>query len=103
MALKEYIGVTRLTQAFTLLKTIFDTKVDQSDLTDLLTETIAAGNTSCTISDASIATTSIIDIYFENRVLSPTSVTVANGSVTIGIDAQESAVTVGIRVLNPSS
>lgn len=69
-------------------------------LTSLLTGTIAAGATSVTISDASILTTSIIDIYFKDKVLSPTNVTVTTGAITIEIAAETDATYVGVRVLN---
>lgn len=69
-------------------------------LTSLLTGTIAAGATSVTISDASITTNSIIDIYFKDKVLSPTNVTVTTGAITIEIDAESDATYVGVRVLN---
>lgn len=69
-------------------------------LTSLLTGTIAAGATSVTINDASILTTSIIDIYFKDKVLSPTNVTVTTGAITIEIEAESDATYVGVRVLN---
>lgn len=65
----------------------------------LLTATIPIGETSVTIEDASITEDSIIDIYFENKVLSPTAVTVSNGSITIMIEEEESATNVGVRCL----
>lgn len=71
-----------------------------SSLTTLITGTIAAGNTSITLSDPSITTNSIIDIYFKDKVLAPTAVTVSTGSITIDIDAEADATYVGIRVLN---
>lgn len=69
-------------------------------LTSLLTGTIAAGATSVTINDLSILTTSIIDIYFKDKVLSPTNVVVTTGSITIEIEAESDATYVGVRVLN---
>lgn len=68
-------------------------------ITDLLTGTITAGNTSLTLTDDRIRSDSIIDIYFENKVLAPTDVTVTTGSITIEIAAQDSNVNVGVRVL----
>ena len=68
-------------------------------ITDLLTGTITAGNTSLTLTDDRIRSDSIIDIYFENKVLAPTDVTVTNGSITIEISAQDSDTNVGVRCL----
>jgi len=99
MASKEYIGLARLTQAFQLLKDVFDTKLSKSDLSNLLTGTIAAGETSVTIQNSQIKESSVVDIYFEDKVMSPTSVTVSNGSITIGIEAQSTATNVGVRCL----
>lgn len=69
------------------------------NLTELITGTIATGDTSLTITDSRIKETSIIDIYFENKLLAPTSVTVTDGSITIEIEAQETDTNVGIRAL----
>ena len=68
-------------------------------ITDLLTGTITAGNTSLTLTDDRIRSDSIIDIYFENKVLAPTDVTVTNGSITIEISAQDSDTNVGVRCI----
>lgn len=68
-------------------------------LTDLITGTIASGQTAITLSDSRIKSSSITDIYFENKVLSPTSVTVSNGSITINIESQTSSTKVGVRCL----
>lgn len=78
-----------------------------SDLNDVdanvstyVSGTILAGNTSITLSDAAIQTTSFIDIYFDDVVLAPTAVSVTTGSVTITIDAQASDVNVAVRIAN---
>jgi len=70
-----------------------------ADLTVLLTGTITAGNTSLTISNTKITTSSIIDIYFEDKVLAPTNVTVTTGQIVIEIAKQDSNVNVGVRIL----
>ena len=74
-------------------------KALNSNLTDLITGTITSGGTSITLTDERIKSTSIIDIYFENKVLAPTNVTVANGSIIIEIEAQDSDTNVGVRCL----
>lgn len=68
-------------------------------LSTLLTGTITAGDTSVTITDSSILTTSIIDIYFQDKLLAPTAVTVSEGSIVVEIDAQDTDTVVGVRVL----
>lgn len=64
---------------------------------DLITGTILTGETSITLTDTKIKTTSLIDIYFQDKVLAPTAVTVATGSITIEIDEQETDIVVGVR------
>ena len=71
----------------------------KSTLTQLLTSGITAGDTSVTITDDRIKSTSIIDIYFEDKVLAPTNVTVSDGSITIDISEQDTDTNVGVRVL----
>lgn len=61
---------------------------------------ITAGATSITLSDASIQTTSFIDVYFWDTVLAPTDVTVTTGSVTITIPAQATNTNVAVRIAN---
>ena len=62
--------------------------------------TILAGNTTITLSDAAILTTSFIDVYFKDMVLAPTAVTVSAGSVQITIEAQAVDVDVAVRIAN---
>lgn len=92
-------NITQTTIGAVLASLAGDIDAVDDKFTDLLTGTITAGNTSVTISDASITTSSIIDIYFENKVLAPTDVTVTTGSITIEIAAQDTNVNVGVRVL----
>ena len=70
-----------------------------SNLTDLITGTITSGGISITLTDSRIKSNSIIDIYFENKVLAPTNVTVTDGSITIEIESQDSDTNVGVRCL----
>lgn len=62
--------------------------------------TIAAGNTTITLSNAAILTTSFIDIYFNDKLLAPTAVTVSTGSIQIDIDAQATNTDVAVRIAN---
>lgn len=98
-AITDGTNITQTTIGAVLASLGADVDAVDGKFTNLLTSTITAGNTSVTISDASITTSSIIDIYFENKVLAPTDVTVTTGSITIEIAAQDSNVNVGVRVL----
>ena len=68
-------------------------------LGNLLTATITSGDTSATITNSKIKSTSIIDIYFENKVLAPENVTVSDGSIIVEISAQDTDTVVGVRVI----
>lgn len=61
--------------------------------------TITAGETSYTISDSSITTDSTIDVYSNVYGFNPTDITVASGSITLTFDAQETDLSVKVRVM----
>lgn len=63
-----------------------------------VTGTLTAGNTSITLSNAAITTTSTLDIYTDVYGVNPKTVTVANGSVTMTFDGQNSDIGVKVRV-----
>lgn len=63
-----------------------------------VTGTLTAGNTSVTLSDAAITTSSTIDVYTDTFGVNPTAITVATGSVTLTFPAQASNVGVKVRV-----
>lgn len=63
-----------------------------------VTGTLSVGSTSITLSDASITTSSTIDVFVDTFGVNPTGMTVATGSVTLTFDAQESALGVKVRV-----
>lgn len=63
-----------------------------------VTGTLLTGATSITLSDASITTTSFIQVFAGNGNINYTSISVATGSVTIGFLAQASDMTVTVRV-----
>ena len=67
-----------------------------------VTGTLTAGNTSITLSDASIETTSTIDFYTNEFGVNPTDVSVSAGSVTLTFEAQSTDLGVKIRVTNGS-
>ena len=60
--------------------------------------TLTAGSTSLTLSDASILTTSTIDIYVDTYGIQPTNASVATGSITLTFLAQASDLSVKVRV-----
>ena len=62
--------------------------------------TILAGNTTITLSDAAIQTTSFIDIYFKDKLIAPTAVSVSTGSITIDIEAEATNTDVAVRIAN---
>ena len=64
------------------------------------TGTLIAGQTSLTIQDANILTTSTIDVYTDTYGISPETVTVATGSVTLTFEAQASDLGVKVKVMN---
>lgn len=68
-------------------------------LTNFLTGTLTAGETTLTISNSSITEDSMIDIYTNVFGVNPTEVTVANGSITLVFDAQETDLGVKVRVM----
>ena len=63
-----------------------------------LSGTLTTGSTSLVISDASITTSSTIDIFADVYGVSPENVTVATGSVTMTWEARESDLSVKVRV-----
>ena len=63
-----------------------------------LTATLLTGQTTVTISDAAILTTSTIDIYSDVFGLSPEAVSVSTGSITMTFSEQSADVSIKIRV-----
>ena len=63
-----------------------------------LTGTLTTGNTTLTITDDAIETTSTIDIYCDTYGIQPTNAVVATGSITITFLAQASDLNVKVRV-----
>ena len=60
--------------------------------------TLTAGSTTLTMSDNSITTNSTLDFYTDIYGVSPTDVSVLNGSVTLTFEAQQSNMNVKVRV-----
>ena len=63
-----------------------------------VTGTLLTGSTSLTLSDASISSTSTLDFFTDVYGVSPTAVSVSTGSVTLTFEAQESDLSVKVRV-----
>lgn len=64
-----------------------------------LTGTLTAGQTSLTLSDASITISSTIDYYTDAFGVSPTNVVVTTGQIVLTFPAQASDLGVKVRVL----
>ena len=60
--------------------------------------TLTAGSTSITLSDNSISSSSTIDIFTDTYGISPETVSVSSGSVTLTFEAQASDLGVKVRV-----
>lgn len=69
-------------------------------LTKEVTGTLLAGQTSLTLSDASILTTSDLDIYTDTWGVSPKTVVASTGSVTLTFEALDSDLAVKVKVMN---
>ena len=63
-----------------------------------ITGTLTAGQTSITLSDASITASSFIQVFAGNGNVNYTSISSTSGSVTIGFLAQASDMTVTVRI-----
>ena len=61
--------------------------------------TLLAGETTITLTDDAITTDSKFDFYTSIYGVSPTNVTVATGSITLEFDAQETDMSVEVRVV----
>lgn len=73
--------------------------IPKSVVGSVFTGTLTAGSTMLVISDNDITTDSMIDIYTTVYGLNPTNVVVANGSITLTFEAQQSNVGVKVRVI----
>lgn len=69
-------------------------------LTKEVTGTLLAGQTTLTLSDASILTTSDLDIYTDTWGVSPVTVVASTGSVTLTFEALGSDLAVKVKVMN---
>lgn len=63
-----------------------------------VTGTLAVGDTTITLSDEAILTTSTIDFYTDVYGVNPTAVTVSTGSITLTFDVQADPISVKVRI-----
>jgi hypothetical protein len=63
-----------------------------------VTGTLLAGSTTLVLSDASITSTSTLDVFTDVYGVSPTDMVASTGSVTLTFEAQESDLGVKVRV-----
>lgn len=76
-----------------------------NELKTLTTGTLVAGQTSITLSNVAISSTSIIDVYYRQNLgvatepIVYTTMTVNNGSVTLTFESRSADLVVGIRIL----
>ena len=83
----------RINSAFSAL----DTRIVAVEFTEL-TGTLTAGSTSLTLQDASIETTSTLDVFTSVYGIAPESITVSTGSITLTFETQSSDLGVKVRV-----
>lgn len=93
-------GITATNVQDALDEVVTDIGAVDAKYSDAVTGTIVAGNTSITLSSASILATSLLDVYFSDPALQYTAISAGTGSVTINIDAQASNVGVIVKILN---
>jgi len=65
----------------------------------ILTGTLTAGNTTLTLTNAAITTSSLVDVYTNVFGLSPTNITVSIGTMTLTFTAQQSDVSVKVLII----
>ena len=68
----------------------------------VLVQTLTAGSTSLVFENAAITSDSMLDLFAKNKLISPSSVSVASGRVTYTFAAQNTAISFKLRVLNIS-
>lgn len=81
------------------ITTVADELIECSrDIWKDVTGILIAGNTSVTLSDASISSSSTIDIYTDVFGVSPSNVVVTTGSITLTFEEQQSDLNVKVRI-----
>lgn len=80
------------------LSTVYSSVKTEQLIGKTITGTLPAGQTSITLSDASITTNSTIDYYTDVFGVNPTNIVVATGSVTLTFNTQNTNLGVKVRV-----
>lgn len=96
-AVEDMTFVNLTTTAKTVEGAINELNTSGAGWTDL-TDTLLAGETTLTISDEVITTSSTIDYYTDVFGVNPTNIVVATGSVTLTFEEQASDLGVKVRV-----
>lgn len=65
----------------------------------ILNGTLNAGDTEVTITDSSITTTSLIDVYTDTYGVNPTNIVATTGSITLTFTIQANNVAIKVRVV----
>lgn len=95
MSTQKLVGENALSALASDIKTAINGKAPA--YTEI-TGTLAAGQTSIVLSNASITSTSTIDYYTEYFGVNPTNISVETGKVTLFFEAQGVSVGVKVRV-----
>lgn len=93
-------GLTATDVQAAIDEVVTDVNSVNANVSTYVSGTITAGNTSITLNNAAILTTSFIDIYFKDKLIAPTVVTVSAGSVYIEIEADTTNTDVAVRIAN---
>ncbi len=96
-AVEDQTFVNLQTENKTIRNAINELHNKKLAVTDL-TDTLTAGQTSLTIQNAVIATTSTIDIFTDTFGVNPTNVVVTTGQIVLTFEAQQSDLGVKVRV-----
>lgn len=96
----EVGGTVNTAEAITCLDKDGKLSNVQKELDDhrIVRKVLATGETSVTIEDARITTNSVLSIYTSIYGVSPSGVTVNNGSVVLTFDPQATDLEVGVRI-----
>ena len=91
----ENVDINVLNENMDILDEALSAKINKPTV---VTATLTAGKTLVDLTDASINTDSIIDVYTSVYGVNPTSISVSAGSITLTFDAQSSDLSIRIEV-----
>lgn len=87
--------IEQLGDSFDTIDTVLKAKADAPTI---VTGTLASGQTSLTLNNSAIKTTSVVDVYTDVYGVAPVSVTVTNGSAVLTFESRSSALNVRLEV-----